>query len=488
MADGACADELEAVRARARRLHTGGELLAALRLYDRLIVAGAADADCWRATGDALADLGELAQAVDAYRHSAALAPDRADTEHQLARALFNLGEVGASVRALRRAIARTDAVDHHLALATIVPGDPAATARDVLDVRRALAARLAASAPQACLRPFSGKTRSRRRLRVGYLSAFFHRPNYMKPVWALVNHHDRAALEVHLIGERAGGEAFAGYRAHRRDVVHDVSGLDNAELARFVDALDLDLLVDLNGYSVPERLPLLLASRARATVAWFNMYGASGLPGVGHLVGDRWVIADAEAPDHDERLHALDVSYLTFQPDDAAPVPGASASTERGGAFTFGSLAAQYKLTDEVIATWAEILRRVPGSELLIANTALGSVVNREHLCARFARHGLDPERLRLHGPAPHHEYLGHYDAIDLALDPAPYNGGSTTMEALWQGVPVLAARGDRWAARISASLVANAGLGEYVIDDPRALVDSAVALAGVDGEGRAR
>lgn len=118
------------------------------------------------------------------------------------------------------------------------------------------------------------------------------------------------------------------------------------------------------------------------------------------------------------------------------------------------------------------EILRGADRSRLLLANPALKSPHNRNYVEARFEERGVAPGRLTLRGPADHMEFLRYYDSIDVALDAFPYNGGTTTMEAIWQGVPVLTFDGDRWASRTSQSLLRNSHLAEYVTADARAYV----------------
>src|SRR5690606_22991990 len=115
----------------------------------------------------------------------------------------------------------------------------------------------------------------------------------------------------------------------------------------------------------------------------------------------------------------------------------------------TFGSLCSMHKITPQVIRAWSQILKKAPESFLIIRNGALESRENRALLRRRFAECGIDDSRLQVSGPAEHYSFLQTYNDIDIALDTFPYNGGTTTMEALWQGAPVLCFHGDRWASR---------------------------------------
>jgi predicted O-linked N-acetylglucosamine transferase (SPINDLY family) len=144
-----------------------------------------------------------------------------------------------------------------------------------------------------------------------------------------------------------------------------------------------------------------------------------------------------------------------------------------------FGAFASQYKITDEVIASWCRILKASPNSSLLLKNRQMGTASGRESLMARFARFGIGADRVQLEGPAEHFEFLKAYERIDIALDTFPYNGGTTTTEAIWQGVPVVTFYGDRWASRTSASILRAGDLGEFVARDLDGYVDFAVELA---------
>ena len=171
-------------------------------------------------------------------------------------------------------------------------------------------------------------------------------------------------------------------------------------------------------------------------------------------------------------------MSYLTFQVDHPAPAVVAPPCLENGY-LTFGSLASQYKITPAVLDAWADILKRADGSRLLLANPALKSIHNRQYVANQFTQRGVDTNRITLCGPADHLTFLKYYDRIDVALDPFPYNGGTTTMEAIWQGVPVLTYDGDRWASRTSQSLLRRTHLNGFVADAVERMVDLAAHVA---------
>ncbi len=164
-----------------------GQLLPALRVYDRLIDLGAATDATWCATGNALTELGEYAQAIGAYEHSLRCQPNNPEAHHDLGRVLYKLGDIDRAADHLEQAAGQCDLIQPWQSLATIIPGCPGASPERILEVRKTFARRLAAETgtlePER--RPVAG---SGSRLRVGYLSAHFHLPHYMKPVWGLIN------------------------------------------------------------------------------------------------------------------------------------------------------------------------------------------------------------------------------------------------------------------------------------------------------------
>jgi len=237
-------------------------------------------------------------------------------------------------------------------------------------------------------------------------------------------------------------------------------------------------VLVDLNGYSVLSRFPVFRHRPAPLQICWMNMYGTTGFPEIDYVVGDNAVIPPEEERFYSERVVRVPGSYLAFTilypVPDVAPPPCVGA-----GQVTFGCLASPYKLNEASVAAYARILHGAPDSRLLLRNQLLGEASNRAALLQRFGRNGIAGERLLLEGGAEHFEFLRTYDRVDVALDTFPYSGGTTTAEALWQGVPTLTFNGDRWASRTSRSLMLAAGLGEFVAADQAGFEAAAIALA---------
>jgi len=476
----------ESFRAAADARHAKGDLAGAIDAYEKAVALDQSNLPAWWGLGCAVLARGDHAAAAASFARLVAIAPGHGQAWHNLGKTLFHLGQIDAALDAFREAASVLEPPDQTLAtIATIIPGSPFADNRAVLDARRQWAA-LGAPASRGT-KAFPRRAESAdRRIKIGYLSSFFEYPNWMKPVWGLINHHDRDQFEVHLFSDAPRSDIELGYNEHAHDRFHDLTRLSNVETARLIEAQAIDVLVDLNGYSRIGRLPVLALRPAPVQVAWFNMFAASGLDCFDYLIGDEHVVHEEEEPFYAERIVRVPGSYLTFEVTypvpDVAPAPCLSR-----GSLTFGCLCPQYKITPQVVEAWSRILRACPDCRLFLKNGVLDSLSNRRFVQDLFARFGVAADRLALEGRADHLTFLGAYAQVDVALDPFPYNGGTTTMEALWQGVPVLTFAGDRWASRISASLMRNAGLPEFVPPDLDAYIASAIELAsGADTPGR--
>ena len=174
-----------------------------------------------------------------------------------------------------------------------------------------------------------------------------------MKPVFAVINRHDRAAFTIKMFSDGAPPSAESGYADHDDDEIHDLTGVSNDRAARIIAAVGVDILVDLNGYSAQERLPMLMQRPAKTQIGWFNMFATTGMDAFDWLVGDDSTILAGEEMFYNERIFRVPGSYLAF--DVRYPVPDVAPppSLADGGAITFGCLGSHYKMTDGVLAAW---------------------------------------------------------------------------------------------------------------------------------------
>ena len=430
--------------------------------------------------------LQQPAAAAECFRRALTAAPGELDAQYHRGKALFQLGECDAAVELWRqcRGAAETcglaDLVSRcRQAIAISIPGAMAADNATILAERQAWTRTFP---PSLADRPtFTGRDRDPERpLVIGYISSFFDSENWMKPVWGLINQQERERYPVRIFSFGPvpgcdGDSSPTAFRPHESDRIFDVERLEHERVASLIADEQVDVLVDLNGYSDPRRLEAIAMRPAPVIVGWFNMYATTALACFDYLIGDRHVVLPEEEVHYTERIARVPGSYLTF--DVGYPVPEVAPSpAARNGYITFGSLCSRYKFTPEVLDAWSEILNRCRAAHLLLRNGGLESPSEREHLLQQFTSRGVDLSRIELLGRAAHYEFLETYSRIDIALDTFPYNGGTTTTEAIWQGVPVVAYAGRTWASRTSATLLREGGLGDWVTDDLTNYIELAV------------
>lgn len=402
--------------------------------------------------------------------------------ELMLAAALchFELGDVRAALRLLRQVARSRDPEVRRAALrriAVCIPAAPGVTNGQILAARRQWA-RVEAMHESPTIDAVARPGARRRRLRIGYVSAFLAFRNWMKPVWGTLEAHDRRAFAVHLFLDRGLPRKGLGYVPRKSDRLHNLDGLSNEEAAKLIAAAGIDILVDLNAYSWPRRLGVFLRRPAPIQVGWYNTFATSGTRAFDYAVADDASLPPGEERFYTERILRVSGSYFAFSV--RYPVPDVvGPPCARTGRITFGCLAPQYKINETVVAAFSRILCAVRSARLLLKNTCLANSGNRAAIRARFLGHGVAGDQLLLEGPAEHFAFLGAYGRIDIALDTFPYSGGSTCIEALWQGVPVLTFPGDRWTTRTSSSLLKAAGLGDWVRPSRQSYVRRAITLA---------
>jgi protein O-GlcNAc transferase len=461
-------------------LHQAEHVAEARDVYRRALALDKGEFQAWYGCGMAEFSSGAYADAIECLCHAVALAPRDADARFYLGKSLFQMGEVDAAIDEFLLAAESTDAGMRRQSLrqiAVIIPGSPSRGNGPVLKARQKWA-RLEEKIERPQRAGVTRRAVASRKLRIGYVSSFFHHRNWMKPVWGMINRHDRSGFEIHLLTDQGSPSAEGGYRAHPGDFIHDITDLSNEEAAAKISAAGIDVLVDLNGYSAPERLGLFMRKPAPIIVGWFGMYATTGIRAFDYIVGDASVVPPEEEPFYSERVLRVSGSYMAFSVLYPVP-PVVPPPCLRARRITFGCLAPQYKITDEVITAWARILGAAPTASLLLKSSCLDDGSNRAAVHSRFARAGIAPERVLLEGSAKHYEFLDAYARVDIALDTFPYNGGTTTAEALWQGVPVLTFNGDRWVSRISRSILVAAGLEEWIESSLKSYAQRAIKLA---------
>jgi len=295
-----------------------------------------------------------------------------------------------------------------------------------------------------------------------------------MQPV---LEHHDRAAFELFCYS--SGSKADAYTEQVRRSVDHwiDARDLSDDALAERIHADGIDILVDLTGHTQKSRLGAIAQRPAPVQATWLGYLNTTGLTRMDWRITDRRSDPPELAqPLHTERLAFLPESQWCYRPFAVVPVAD-SAPVERSGHVTFGSFNNAPKITDQVARRWGQVLARTPGARLRVADVA--SERKRAAIRAAIEREGVAPERVEFVPRVQLQAYYASFGDVDIALDTHPYGGGTTTLDALWMGVPVVAARGATPVSRSAAGLLAALGLDDWIAASTDDYVDVAVRQA---------
>ena len=300
------------------------------------------------------------------------------------------------------------------------------------------------------------------RPLRIGYVSPDFRRHAVAKFIEPVIAHHDHERFLVHCYHNASASDAVTERIRKHAKVWRDVVDLSDDSLAAQIRADGIDILVDLAGHTRGGRLLCFARKPAPLQLTYLGYGNTSGLHATDFRISD----AVADPPGvaerfHSEKLLRLPRAQWCFQPDADALPAGPLPALSRGH-ITFGSFNKPCKINHAVIGAWSRVLLGVPGSRLLIIGIPGKSTKSRFE--ADFAEHGVDPSRLSLLAPVSDAEFWRLRHEIDIALDPFPYNGVTSTCEALYAGTPMATLAGTCGQSRTAASILSSVGLGDLV------------------------
>ncbi len=315
------------------------------------------------------------------------------------------------------------------------------------------------------------------RRLNVGYVSPDFREHSVASYITAIFAHHDKSQFAVTAYYNHTWqDEATARIQAYADRWVPCQEMTDEA-LAERIRADGIDILVDLAGHMVGNRLLVFARKPAPVQVTYLGYPATTGLSAMDY----RLVTADTDPPGaegwHSEKLYPLPRSLWCYRPPAAMPAVIPQTPAQRSGHVTFGSMNNLAKISDITLAVWSRLLKAVSNARLVMTGLPVGTA--RRDLQERFAALGIEAERLVQHGRLPAAEYYALLNTIDIALDPFPYTGTTTTCESLWMGVPVVTLIGETSVARSGYALLKGIGLEELAARDEKEYVAIAASLA---------
>jgi predicted O-linked N-acetylglucosamine transferase (SPINDLY family) len=426
--------------------------------------------------GNALMAHGQPEEALAHYRRAIVLAPGDPQARYNLARALRQLGRFD-------------EALDHFRQLVAHDPDNFAARSdmlfvQNYMDCRSDAAllddARAFGALASARAQPYRDWPRPQRRaLRVGLVSGDLreHPVGYFaQGVLAALAAQTTHPVQLLVYANTRVDDAVSHRIRACCEGWRRIDALDDAAAAAQIHADGIDILIDLAGHTARNRLPLFAWRPAPVQVAWLGYCASTGMAEIDHVLVDPWIAPQGTEAQYVEHLWRLPETFLCFTPPDAdipvAPLPALA----NDGRITFGCFNNLSKLNPAVIALWSRVLAAVPASRLFLKAPQLGAEANRLALSAQFGAHGIAAERLLFEGATARAAYLSAYNRVDIALDPFPYPGGTTSVEGAWMGVPILSLAGRRALGRQGESILCNLDLAAWIAQDADDFVARAV------------
>lgn len=450
----------------------------ALACFDRALGLDAGAAMLHNNRGNALRDLGRLDEARQSFQRAISLAPPVAEFHVGLGVTLQSLGRLEEALSSFRAALTLGPRVAAaHSAALFALHYDPALTAEAIVEEHRRWAERHARPLDPGA-RPYRNTRDAQRRLRVGYVSPDFRRHPVAMLTAPLFAAHDRDAVEVVCYSDAPKPDEWTETVRRGASLWRETHGTSDAALAARIEEDAIDILVDLSGHTAGNRLLVFARKPAPVQLSWLGYFNTTGMQAMDYILVDPVINPPDEEPRFVERPLRLDGAYFCYRGPDSAPEVAPPPSLVRGHA-TYGCFNSFLKINRDVIGVWARILKQDATARLVLKNTTLDNPESREWCWKEFAGYGVAADRIELLGKSAHTDLLAHYARVDVALDPFPLNGGTTTCEALWMGVPVVTLAGGHFASRVGRTILQHAGCADWIARSREEYIGTALDLA---------
>lgn len=315
------------------------------------------------------------------------------------------------------------------------------------------------------------------RRLRIGYVSPDFRSNvvgHYIQPI---LENHRRAEFEVHCFFTGPTRDGVTDRISSLADQWHDVHLLSDDEFAALIRACHIDLLIDLCGHGPGNRILVFARKPAPVQVSYLDYSATTGLSSIDYRLTTEYCDPSGTSEQYySEKLCRLGDAYWTYNP--AVRLPESALPARSNGYVSFGSFNLYYRITSEVLGLWSRLLASIPDSRLVIVGVAAGST--QAALLERLNHAGITRDRVSVHGVVSYQKYNELMGTVDVALSPFPYNGATTMMDCLWNGLPVVAKEGgETFCSRLGCSVLAQMGLSELIARDDDDYIRIATELA---------
>ena len=422
-------------------------------------------------------DTGRLSEAVRYQQQAVELSPDSPELWTTLAEYRIRMGQTQEGIDLLRKAVeTKADEVNHSKYLWHLHQS-PQLDQHELFEEHRRWAR---IHAPVNLAKVSHDNCRDRdRRLKVGYVSPDFCGHSVAYFFESLLDGHDRDVTQVYGYGNVPCPDQVTEHLKGKFDHYRNICGLDDDTVSRMVERDKIDILVDLAGHTSGNRLGVFARKPAPIQVTYLGFPDTTGMEQIDYRLSDELADLPEAQQLHTEKLVFLSKGFLCYKPLRFVPPVSPLPAIERGY-FTFGSFNNNCKIQPPIMKLWAKILKSKENSRLLLKFGGGDDEVVRGHYLHRFQKLGIAPHRVEICGRKPTIEHFKMYGQIDIALDTHPYNGTTTTCEAMWMGVPTISLVGKAHSSRVGLSILSRVGLGDFAASTAAEYVAKAIAFSG--------
>ncbi|RNC82991.1 MAG: tetratricopeptide repeat protein [Balneola sp.] len=316
------------------------------------------------------------------------------------------------------------------------------------------------------------------KKLRVGFVSPDFKAHVVALFIQQLFKNYDKNQFEFYGYAEVEKPDGYTSSFMKLLDGWRSTIGVSDQEVYRTIKSDCIDILIDLAGHTAGNRLKIFSMKPAPVQASYLGYINTTGLQEIDYRFCDAYVNPPETQQYYTEQLVHLPNSFTCYEPINPSPLveetPGLT-----NGYITFGCFNNTNKLTPSTIRVWSELLKRLPSAKLLLKSSHLNDQLTIERFKSQFLKQGVNEEQLLFEGSSEIYDYLATYNKIDIALDPFPHNGGTTSHDLLWMGVPMISLEGNQYVSRFGVSILHNIGYPEWIASNEKEYINKAIALA---------
>lgn len=426
--------------------------------------------------GNALRELGQLENALASYRKALSIKPTLVEAHNNLGNVLKDLGRLEDSLASYRQALSIKADYDDARCNMLFVLNYASNYASTYCLEQAQLFGRIAAR--KAKRRFTSWRCKSfPTRLRIGFVSGDLRTHPVGRFLESVVNQLGASQLELVAYPTQFQEDALTARIKPHFAAWKPLAGLSDEAAARLIHNDGIDVLFDLSGHTAHNRLGVFAWKPAPVQVSWLGYFATTGLQEMDFILADKTSVPDSAWSQFTESVYYLPDTRLCFTPPQPA-LPVSPLPALATGEVTFGCFQNLAKIGDNVLEVWGQLLARIPDAALRMQCPQLRDASVRVQLTERLQHHGIDPARVSLFGKMSYSAYLEAHAEVDVLLDTFPYPGGTTTCEGLFMGVPTLTLAGNSLLGRQGASLLAAAGLKEWISSSSEEYIAKGIAL----------